>query len=207
MLSHPNTRLHGHVTICDSRQARDRRPRRRGTGGNAMLIPFYQTAAQLCFTLLGLWWLVLQTKYGEWNVIPARRRLATSISLYFLLPGAMSLIALLGSNVPTLWRVSFGIASGLGALATAPVWTERRSARGVRKPVVSLGILAVASLVGRWLGVLLFAGMLVVSVIPQLAQVFQTPPLFLAGIALALLVTLGVGLAWTFFLESPLIDG
>ena len=27
---------------------------------------FYQTVAQLSFTLLGLWWLVLQTKYSEW---------------------------------------------------------------------------------------------------------------------------------------------
>jgi len=172
-----------------------------------MLIPFYQTAAQLCFTLLGLWWLVLQTKYGEWNLIPARRRLATSISLYFLLPGAMSLIALLGSNIPALWRVSFAIASGLGAFATLPVWSERGAVRGVRKGVVSVSMLAIAALAGRWLGVLLFAGMFVVSVIPQLAQVFQTPPLFLAGMALALLVTLGVGLAWAFFLEPPPVEG
>ena len=75
-----------------------------------MLVAFYQTAAQLCFTLLGLWWLVLQTKYKEWINDSERRRMATSISLYFLLPGAMSLIALLGADIPPLWRTTFALA-------------------------------------------------------------------------------------------------
>src|SRR5690242_20930258 len=80
---------------------------------------FYQTVAQLSFTLLGLWWLVLQTKYGEWIHHPMRRRMATNITLYFLLPGSMSLLALLATTSRLLWQVAFVLAALIGAVATA----------------------------------------------------------------------------------------
>jgi hypothetical protein len=45
-----------------------------------VLETFYQTVAQLSFTLLGLWFLVLQTKYQEWIGSPTDRRMVTSIA-------------------------------------------------------------------------------------------------------------------------------
>lgn len=164
-----------------------------------MLTAFYQTAAQLCFTLLGLWWLVLQTKYGEWIGDRSRRRQATSISFYFLLPGAMSLIALLGANIPLLWRTTFAIACGLGALATNPLWNRRR----VQGAVTRLGVEDWIAVIARWVGVALFVAIFIISVAPQLATTLVFVPLFASGVGLSLLVVLGVSLAWLFFIEPP----
>jgi hypothetical protein len=157
-----------------------------------MLVAFYQTAAQLCFTLLGLWWLVLQTKYKEWIGDSERRRMATSVSLYFLLPGAMSLIALLGADIPALWRTTFGLACGIGA-----VLTFLGGLRAMRLP----GDALVAA--GQWLGCALYLLVMIVAVTPEITLFDVTiKPLLTAGLGLSLLVTLGVLLAWGFFLDQ-----
>ena len=172
-----------------------------------MLTAFYQTAAQLCFTLLGLWWLVLQTKYPEWIRDRARRRQATSISLYFLLPGAMSLIALLATDIPLLWRTSFAVACALGAVATLPVWDARRAA--VRAPRAVTGWAGAPQwsvAAARWSGVALYSGILIVAIAPQVTRHFQLAPLLVAGVGLSLLVVLGVSLAWAYFLEPASIE-
>lgn len=163
-----------------------------------MLVAFYQTAAQLCFTLLGLWWLVLQTKYKEWIGDSERRRMATSISLYFLLPGAMSLIALLGADIPPLWRTTFALASGIGAILTFM--------GGLRSARLSGGALAAA---GQWLGCALYLLVVAVAVTPPGITLFGTlfPPLLAAGLSLSLLVTLGVLLAWGYFLDQRAPNG
>jgi hypothetical protein len=166
-----------------------------------VLTVFYQTTAQLCFTLLGLWWLVLQTKYREWIGDSARRRLATSISLYFLLPGSMSLLALLGSDIPLLWRTSFAVACALGAIASLPLRAgARRSDAGARRS----GSVAqnATMLVARWVGGVLYLGVFIIAVAPPVARFLDVAPLFLAGIGLTVLVILGVSLAWLFFLEQ-----
>ncbi len=171
-------------------------------GGWGMLTAFYQTAAQLCFTLLGLWWLVLQTKYPEWIRDRARRRQATSISLYFLLPGGMSLIALLATDIPLLWRTSFAVACALGAVVTLPVWDMQLAANSAPRAVTRWAsapqwIMVVA----RWSGVALYTAILLVAIAPQLARQFHLAPLLVAGVGLSLLVVLGVSLAWMYFLE------
>lgn len=167
-----------------------------------MLSAFYQTSSQLCFTLLGLWLLVLQTKYNEWIGDQARRRLATIISLYFLLPGSMSLIALLGSDVPILWRVSFGIASALGAATTAPIWGPRRAVAHEAKPLArGSGFAIEVFIAARWFGVLIYLMVLLLSVDPGLALLAYVPPLLVVGVGLSLLIVLGVCLAWSYFLE------
>lgn len=80
---------------------------------------FYTVVAELSFTLLGLWWLVVQTRHDLWIRDPLRRRIATNISLYFLLPGSMSLFALLQPEVGGFWRLAFVTAGGVGVFATA----------------------------------------------------------------------------------------
>lgn len=167
-----------------------------------MLTAFYQTSSQLCFTLLGLWWLVLQTKYSEWIGDHARRRLATIISLYFLLPGSMSLVALLGSDVPMLWRISFGIASALGAAATAPIWGARRAVAREAKPLArGSGFKVEVFIAARWFGVLIYLTVLLLAIDPSVALLVRATPLLLAGVGLSLLIVLGVSLAWAYFLE------
>ncbi|HEX9039315.1 MAG TPA: hypothetical protein VF808_20205 [Ktedonobacterales bacterium] len=157
-----------------------------------MSVAFYQTVAQLCFTLLGLWWLVLQTKYREWIGDNDRRRMATSVSLYFLLPGVMSLIALLGGGFPLLWRTAFLIASVLGAIETFYAW--RRGGRRARRLVR----------VGQWVGFALYIVIALIALIPGIALFGQfLDPAVTAELCLALIVTLGALLAWGYFLDQP----
>ena len=76
----------------------------------AVLQDFYGSMAQISFTLLGLWWVVVQFKYADF-MKDRRRRLQTyDTSLYFVLPGIMSLISLL-TTTGLLWRITFTISA------------------------------------------------------------------------------------------------
>ena len=156
---------------------------------------FYQTVAQLAFTLLGLWWLVLQTKYNEWIHSQTRRRMATNITLYFLLPGSMSLLALLATSSRLLWQVAFILAALIGAVATV-FFLRAAHASQWRNPW-SLRIVTAASS----LGLALYALVIVVALLPDLFRAMGTTPLTVAGVAVTLLVIVGVTLAWTYFIE------
>lgn len=156
---------------------------------------FYQTVAQLAFTLLGLWWLVLQTKYSEWIHHRTRRRMATNITLYFLLPGSMSLLALLATNSRLLWQVAFILAALIGGVATA-FFLRDAHANQWRNPW-SIRIITLAS----GLGLALYALVIVVALLPDVFRTMGTTPLTVAGVAVTLLVIVGVTLAWTYFVE------
>ncbi len=156
---------------------------------------FYQTVAQLAFTLLGLWWLVLQTKYGEWIHHRLRRRMATNITLYFLLPGSMSLLALLATNSPLLWQIAFIIAAIIGWTAT--LFFLRDALRSQWRNPLSIRIIYLAS----GMGLALYVLVIVVALLPDLFRTMGTTPLTVAGVGVTLLVIVGVTLAWTFFIE------
>jgi hypothetical protein len=156
---------------------------------------FYQTVAQLSFTLLGLWWLVLQTKYSEWIHDRLRRRMATNITLYFLLPGSMSLLALLATNTRLLWQVSFIIAAVIGGVTAILFLRDARSNQW-RNPW-SIRIIHLAS----GAGVILYALVIVVALLPDLIRALGATPLTVAGVGVTLLVIVGVTLAWTYFVE------
>ncbi|HET8905998.1 MAG TPA: hypothetical protein VFN11_03435 [Ktedonobacterales bacterium] len=156
---------------------------------------FYQTVAQLSFTLLGLWWLVLQTKYDEWIHHRIRRRMATNITLYFLLPGSMSLLALLATNSRLLWQIAFILAAIIGAATTAFFLRDARASQW-RNPW-SIRIIHIASGVG----LALYALVIVVALLPDAIRSLGVAPLTVAGIGVTLLVIVGVTLAWTYFIE------
>ena len=136
---------------------------------------FYQTVAQLAFTLLGLWWLVLQTKYSEWIHHRTRRRMATNSRL--------------------LWQVAFIIAALIGGVASAFFLRDARASQW-RNPW-SIRIITLASS----LGLALYALVIVVALLPDVFRAMGTTPLTVAGIAVTLLVIVGVTLAWTYFVE------
>jgi len=156
---------------------------------------FYQTVAQLSFTLLGLWWLVLQTKYSEWIHDRLRRRMATNITLYFLLPGSMSLLALLATNSRLLWQVSFIIAAVIGAV-TAILFLRDALKSQWHNPM-SIRIISLAS----GLGLALYILVIIVALVPDTFRSLGTTPLTVAGVGVTLLVIVGVTLAWTYFVE------
>ena len=165
---------------------------------------FYQTAAQICFTLLGLWWLVLQTKYAEWIADKARRRMATNISLYFLLPGAMSLMAL-ASHARILWATAFIVASLIGGIETAstllppPIGAPReqplpKQPLPKRRPRWYAYMLRSATLV-------LYTLIILVALLPGIPQRFGAAPLTVESVLLTLIVVLGAAAAWRYFAE------
>ena len=78
---------------------------------------FYATTSAVSFTLLGFWWVVVQFRHEEMTADPGRRRLAFVVSLHFILPGLMSLGALLTGDAPLVWRLTFGIAGIAGMIA------------------------------------------------------------------------------------------
>jgi hypothetical protein len=61
---------------------------------------FYQALSGVSFTLLGLWFGVIQFAHGGWRSDPARHRATLHIALHFFLPGTMALGSLL-SGTPT----------------------------------------------------------------------------------------------------------
>src|SRR5437763_16094716 len=96
---------------------------------------FYETLALAAFALLGLWWVVVAERRREWAALPYRRRQAYTVSLYFTLTGIMSLVSLISTAHPALWRLAFGISAALGAveivLSMACESAETRWARRV----------------------------------------------------------------------------
>jgi hypothetical protein len=152
---------------------------------------FYQTVAQLSFTLLGLWALILQTKYAEWIGSASHRRSIGNISLYFLLPGSMSLLALLSVNAVAIWRIAFFAASALGATETGLLVSAFGGKPRGLVPQVS-----------RWVGLVLYTLLALLAIAPGIAQrLVGLEPLTVTGIVETLLVLLGLILAWAYFTE------
>src|SRR5215216_5353192 len=82
-----------------------------------MLTDFYVAFATVCFTLLGLWIIVVQTRHAEWRHSAIHRRRAYGVALHFSLPGLMSLLSLIDPASTTLWRISFAVVAAGGVLA------------------------------------------------------------------------------------------
>lgn len=155
---------------------------------------FYQTLAQVAFTLLALWWLVVETRHAFWMSDPARRRTGFHLSLYFLLPGAMSLVSILATDVSVLWRVSFAIAGLLGAAESVMFAVRPDLARRLSRVAVA----ALPVVAGVYVLVVLLA---IVPTLPR-ALGMGVSALHVEAVLLALLVTLGVTLAWFAFVGS-----
>ena len=159
---------------------------------------FYQACAQASFALLGLWWVVVNRKYEEWRFDPRRRRQAYDVSLYFALPGIMSLVSLLAESSTVLWRSGFIAAAAIGVLETALLLRGERRAPSLSR--VMQGALAAV--------LVLYLLVCAVAVRPALAADLGVglSPLELEGLMVALLVFLGVNLAWVLFMEPDDAD-
>jgi hypothetical protein len=91
------------------------------TEGQAMLKDFYIAFATISFTLLGLWFIVVQTRHAEWRGSAVHRRRAYAVSLHFALPGVMSLLSLVDPSSKPLWRASFAVVALGGILILVAV--------------------------------------------------------------------------------------
>jgi hypothetical protein len=154
-----------------------------------MLTDFYLAFATVCFTLLGLWIIVVQTRHAEWRRLSVHRRRAYGVALHFSLPGMMGLLSLIDPASTALWRISFAIAAGGGAIVLvlvrgpAPTW---------------LGM------AGYVAAVLLYALIAVVAIAPGIvADVgISARALRVEAVLLTLLVFLGVNVAWLLLFDE-----
>ena len=153
---------------------------------------FYATTSAVSFTLLGFWWVVVQFRHDEMTGDRGRRRLAFVVSLHFILPGLMSLGALLTGDAPIVWRLTFGTAGIAGVISVII------ASRGVTDPTGAIAT------VGRyeWLALPLYLLLTVVAFWPELIRDdFQLMPLQVEGVVMTFLVFLGIIFAWALFTE------
>ena len=153
------------------------------------LSAFYSLLAGTSFTLVGLWWVVVQSR-PAWRADADRRRLAAGTYISFLLPGLMATLAQISPDTPLLWRISFGSCALVGLWSTVGLLRRERS----------------AAVVGtfrrfRWVALVLHLATLVLGVAPELARAAGFTPLIVGGVLLVLLVVLAHGLTWDFLME------
>ena len=153
------------------------------------LSAFYSLLAGTSFTLVGLWWVVVQSR-PRWRSDPSRRRLAGGTYLSFLLPGLMATLAQVNPDAPLLWRISFGTCAVVGLWSTVGLLRHERSATGMG-----------AFRRFRWVAIVLYLAILVLGVAPELARAAGFTPLTVGSVLLVLLVVLAHGLTWDVLME------
>ncbi|MFE5854686.1 MULTISPECIES: hypothetical protein [unclassified Streptomyces] len=148
---------------------------------------FYALFSATCFTLVGLWWNVVQN-HPDWLRSDALRRVVGGIYLSFLLPALMGLFAQVGGvETPEIWRTSFVVLAVIGCASTVRLLGRSTSDR-------SAGSLAAPQLVAC----LLYLLIAVVGVAPEVADPLGLRPIQAEAILLSLLVLMGHGLVWRF---------
>lgn len=158
-----------------------------------MLKDFYIAFSTVCFTLLGLWFVVVQTRHAEWRRSPVHQRRAYGVSLHFALPGLMGLLSLVDSSSTMLWQVSFAVVAAGGVIVLL----------AVRGPIPQgLGLAAYVA------AILLYALVALVAIAPSLVEDagFSIRALRVEAIVLILLVFLGVNVAWLLVFDDTTPD-
>ena len=154
-----------------------------------MLTDFYISFSAVCFTLLGLWLIVVQTRHGEWRNSPLHRRRAYGVALHFSLPGLMSLLALVNPASSTLWRVSFAVAATGGVVALIALRGPAPGRFGQTAYALAMALYAV-------IGILAIAPRIATGLAPG------TAPVRAEAILLIILVFAGVNVAWLLLFEE-----
>lgn len=121
---------------------------------------FYGAFAPLCFTLLGLWLIVVQTRHAEWRRSPVHRARAYTLAVNLALPGMMALLGLVDPANQTLWRVGFAAIALAGIAVLA--WLALRGPGRGRHSAVSVAT--------TWLAIALYAVILLVALAPQIVS-------------------------------------
>jgi hypothetical protein len=151
----------------------------------AAIDDFYKTVASISFTLLGLWWVVIQLKFKEGAGDARRRRHAYGVALYFLLPGVMTMLSSINSDLSLLWRLAFGLTALMGILEIALYLSSggvrTRGPMALRQFSLVLYVLIAAFALRPTL-----AGDLSLGLAPREAE----------AILIGLLIVVGVHLAW-----------
>ena len=147
---------------------------------------FYAAVAAINFTLLGLWWVAVIERRQLRDGGPAVRRMAHAVSLQFLIPGALSLLAQVAPGVPVIWRTAFAAAGIFGALSVL-----RLSPEVIRENEMTQR----AGFLLRACAIPLHLAIVVVALVPF--KGLSITSLQIEGIMLSVLVFLCAHTAWT----------
>jgi hypothetical protein len=152
---------------------------------------FYALFSATCFTLLGLWWNVLQLN-SQWIGVDQERRAVGGVYLTFLLPALMGLFAQVGgAETPMIWRVSFVGVAVIGCISTLRLLRVLRTSSDTRPRAKYLATLLIYALVA------------IIGAYPEIAREFDVEPIQAEAILLILLVLVGHGLVWDFMVRRP----
>ena len=154
-----------------------------------MLKDFYISFSAVCFTLMGLWLIVVQTRHAEWRGSPLHRRRVYGVAMHFSLPGLMSLVALVDPESSELWRVSFAIAAIGGAIALTAL---RGPAPGKLGLAAYISAIALYALIG------------ILAIAPHIVGRLglEAAPVRAEAVLLTILVFAGVNVAWLLLFEE-----
>lgn len=151
---------------------------------------FYALLTATCFTLVGLWWNVVQNK-KEWHTNRVQRELASGIYLSFLIPGLMSMVAQVGVDNRIIWQAAFAVAAILGIFHTSRI-------NHLTKELAPGGLFHR----NRWAYPVIYFCILVFAIFPGLASLLGLGGLQMEAILIAGLLLIGHGLTWE-FLTNP----
>ncbi len=161
-----------------------------------MITTFYASFAPICFTLLGLWLVVVQTRHEDWRHSLVHRRRAYSVSLGFAFPGLMSLLSLVDPGSQPAWRISFGVIAAVGLATVIGLWlaTYRGGITGASRLAWATSALTA----------LIYAVIIAVALVPDVAQRLgaSVSGLQVEAFVLSLLVFLGVNIAFNQVFEE-----
>lgn len=161
-----------------------------GQGGKLDLSAFYGAFSPACFALLGLWLVAVGLRLREWEHDQERLRRSYGVALHFVLPGMMSVFALIDVRAAIFWRVSFAVIGLGGAVVMVlvrgyPVPPGRDQAGARRLPAADrLGLAAYLAAIALYI------------LIGVLAIIGGLPALRTEAVLLILLVFLGFNVAW-----------
>ncbi len=156
---------------------------------------FYGFFSATCFTLVGLWWNVVQ-QHPDWMRVQELRRAVGGVYLAFFLPAVMGLFAQIGGvETPAFWRVSFVVVAVVGCVSTVRLFALTRDGGPSAAPY-QIG------------SALIYAVVAVVGVAPTLAKPLGVTPLQTEAVLLILLIVLAHGLVWEFMRrEAVAVEG
>ncbi|WP_432175318.1 hypothetical protein [Streptomyces sp. Tue6028] len=145
---------------------------------------FYALFSATCFTLVGLWWNVVQS-HDDWMRDAGLRRVVGGVYLSFLLPALMGLFAQVGgTEQPMIWRTAFIVLAAVGCVCTLRLLARARGDRFVVRQQAGAA--------------LLYALIAVVGAFPELARHAGLSGIQAEALMLIVLTALGHALAWRF---------
>ncbi|MGH8776167.1 MAG: hypothetical protein ACRDWI_13710 [Jiangellaceae bacterium] len=156
---------------------------------------FYSIVSAINFTLLGLWWVAIKERTDIRRRGVAGQRMAYLVSLGFVIPGTVSLLAQVAPDVPIVWRTTFTLAGLAGAVGLAMLAQSMLTVAGDTWLIRLL----------RYVGVPLYLLVALVAAVPGIPETLnlRLSSIEIVGFLLTLLVFLGVQAAWVVAMTAP----